>query len=269
MASRALLMRATLRTGASVLERQDAQTLHVDRFVEGLEAVRNELGSPIRLLGHSWGATLALRYATRYPRDVAGCVLVGLGPLNAELANVARANLIRPLSPAERNSLERLRVQRRAAVEAGDLAAHAKIHCEMVTRCYIKSWFYSPTVARHFARQFLADYANNPIVGQYAAPSVDYQALWSQLARVVAPVLVVYGHQDFEPIVQGYLLRERIPQTRIVLLNECGHVLWLEQPAAFRQQVLKFLLLCGCRDARKGRSRRSAPRGWCPPSSSQ
>jgi proline iminopeptidase len=230
-------------TGASVLDRLDERTLHVDRFLDDLEALRRHLGpASIHLMGHSWGATLALLYCARYPRHVQGAALVGMGPLTEELAAVARVNLLHPLSPAERATFNMLAARRRAALQSGDLEAHGQAHVELVTTLSVRSWFYSPEVAGKFAEQFRASYAHNPLVGQYVLPSVDYSRLWAQLAQITSPLLVLYGYQDFEPVVQAYLLKERVPQTRVCLLNECGHVPWLEQPAAFYGELLAFLL---------------------------
>jgi proline iminopeptidase len=62
-----------------------------------------------------------------------------------------------------------------------------------------------------------------------------------QYGRIRAPVLILYGYQDYEPITQAYVLRERLPQAQISFLNECGHVPWLERPAAFHQALHTFL----------------------------
>ncbi len=52
------------------------------------------MGTPrLRLIGHSWGATLALLYSARYPQQVDRAVLVSLGPLSSELATPAQANM--------------------------------------------------------------------------------------------------------------------------------------------------------------------------------
>jgi pimeloyl-ACP methyl ester carboxylesterase len=59
--------------------------------------------------------------------------------------------------------------------------------------------------------------------------------------KIVAPTLVVYGYQDYEPITQAYLIRERIPQTRIRFLNRCGHMTWIEQPEGTFEAVDSFL----------------------------
>ncbi len=106
---------------------------------------------------------------------------------------------------------------------------------------YVRSWFYSPAVAAQFATQFRASYNHNPAVARHVLGSVDYTTLWTQLRHITAPMLVVYGHQDFEPVLQAYLLKPQMPQTRICLLNECGHLPWLEQPEAFFAELLRFM----------------------------
>ncbi len=62
-----------------------------------------------------------------------------------------------------------------------------------------------------------------------------------ELGRLTAPLLVIYGYQDFEPITQAFTLREHLPQTRIVLRDECAHVPWLEQPDGFYRELVAFL----------------------------
>jgi proline iminopeptidase len=89
--------------GGSRLERLDAATLDVARFVADLEALRDALGEErLRLVGHSWGATLALLYAAAHPECTERVALVGMGPTDDEMDAVAAANLLKPLSAAER-----------------------------------------------------------------------------------------------------------------------------------------------------------------------
>ena len=59
---------------------EDASLWVVERFVEEITTVRDRLGlEEIVLLGHSWGAALAVEYLLRKPAGVAKLIL--LGPL--------------------------------------------------------------------------------------------------------------------------------------------------------------------------------------------
>jgi proline iminopeptidase len=55
-------------SGQSHLTELHEETLHITRFFDDLEALRLHLAQPrLRLVGHSWGATLALLYGISFP----------------------------------------------------------------------------------------------------------------------------------------------------------------------------------------------------------
>ena len=74
--------------------------------------------------------------------------------------------------------------------------------------------FYS----RETAGQFIDFYLNCGGYLRHAESPTNFKHEM-QLAdadRITAPTLVVYGYQDYEPITQAYLIKEKIPQTEIV-----------------------------------------------------
>ena len=79
-------------------------------------------------------------------------------------------------------------------------------------------------------------------VERYVFPSLGEFPFWDRFDQIKAPVLVLYGYQDFEPITQAYVLRDWMPHTRIRMINRCGHWPWLEQPDAFFEALEDFLL---------------------------
>jgi len=228
--------------GESRLDRLDGETLDVGRFIDDVDAVRRHFGHErVQLVGHSWGALLALFYAAHHPDAVAGQVLVGMGPLDEAMGAVAAANLRQPLSLAERAALEDLRARRRAAIAAGDLDTHAELHIRQLAEFASRSWFYDPGVVAPFVEAFRTLYQYNPHITPVLWPTAQRQAIADKIDGLPVPTLVVYGYQDFEPITQAYLLRERMPHVEVCLINECGHVPWLEQPAAFYAALEGFL----------------------------
>jgi proline iminopeptidase len=231
-------------SGHSHLTELHEETLHINRFFDDLEALRLHLTQPrLRLVGHSWGATLALLYGVSFPHQLERMALIGLGPLSKDLTAVASANLLHPLSRPEREEFERLSTERRLARESGDLQKHRQLHIQLVTDYNVRSWFYSPEAAERFRTQYRAMYSNNPLVATYLLPSVRQMQdqVWERLSQVTAPVLILYGYQDFEPITQACLLTASLPQAQVSFLNECGHVPWLEQPERCTQALETFL----------------------------
>jgi pimeloyl-ACP methyl ester carboxylesterase len=62
------------------------------------------------------------------------------------------------------------------------------------------------------------------------------------LPEVRAPALVLWGEDD--PLLSstlGRVFAERIPDARLVILQECGHIPMLERPAELHRELLGFL----------------------------
>jgi pimeloyl-ACP methyl ester carboxylesterase len=62
------------------------------------------------------------------------------------------------------------------------------------------------------------------------------------LARIEAKTLVITGEDDFiTGPVSAREIAEALPGARLELLPDCGHFIFVEQPAAFRDAVERFL----------------------------
>ena len=60
--------------------------------------------------------------------------------------------------------------------------------------------------------------------------------------RHKAPVLLIHGRYDrMVPFEVGIAILSHIADSRLVLLNNCGHSAAFEKPAEWRAQVLAFL----------------------------
>jgi proline iminopeptidase len=228
--------------GKSTLNMINQKTLHISRLIDDMERLRQDLRmDKVMLVGHSWGAMLAFFYAHVYPERVEKLVLISMGPLDKEMAEVAKAKLLHPLSQGEREEFDRLNLLRKHYFEVGNREEYLHVFSELM-RFRLKSWFYSQEAAALFYQDYLAEGLDfQPEVAAHVNQSASQFPLWKGIERLTAPVLVIYGHQDFEPITQGYLIKERVPQAKLLFLNKCGHVPWYEQPEAFYGHVRHFL----------------------------
>lgn len=198
-----------------------------------VEALREHLGlSHLTIVAHSAGTHLAMAYAARYPDAVSAMLLVT--PPSTHLVDVA-------------SDVEELRAARRgdpvfdeaeAALTAGpdlsDDEAFAAWHLASAPATYA-AW---TSVEREHARVGKVDpAAARAFFG--AEPPEDLAAL---LSAVRAPVRIVGGAQDcttgVAPVVA---LAELFPAGEVVLLEECGHYPWVEQPELFREVAEEFL----------------------------
>lgn len=66
------------------------------------------------------------------------------------------------------------------------------------------------------------------------------------LAMITCPTLVIVGEKDqATPVEESQYITQRIPEARLVIIPEAGHLSNFEQPAAFNQSVQSFLQTLG------------------------
>jgi proline iminopeptidase len=228
-------------TGKSRLEFQNPTTLDAMKFVDDLEALREHLKlEKLNLLGHSWGANLAMLYAAVHPTRAAKVAAIAPGPINDLMGSVAGSNFNRGFSTADFAELAKLREKRQIAFEAGNLEELRALHFESTARFWTRNAIFSNEARAKFNAVFSAE-DFNPTVNKLAWKS--YSSLNSEhlLSNITADLLVLYGFQDFEPITQAYLIREKVSHAKLEFINDCGHVPWLEQPTTYYDVLTKFL----------------------------
>ena len=73
--------------------------------------------------------------------------------------------------------------------------------------------------------------------------SNDSGLIAGRLGEIQQPSLLVWGKDDrVIPLSQGNLLDERIPDSRLVVFDHCGHLVALERPAELIAEVHAFLV---------------------------
>jgi pimeloyl-ACP methyl ester carboxylesterase len=180
------------------------------------------------LVGHSWGAMLALAYAAEHPTTPAALVLIGCGTFSIVARSEFDARLDAKLTPTDRASIAYVKQtetdmdRRRAAVG------------RLMTRVYgydIEDVTDDVAVVDAVAHeQTWADMVRLQRDGIYPAA----------FAAIGVPVLMLHGDVDPHP---GRLisedLRRYVPQLEYLELPRCGHSPWLERQA--RQAFFKTL----------------------------
>ncbi len=228
-------------TGKSKLELQNTVTLNAMKFVDDLEALRQHLKlEKLNLLGHSWGANLAMLYAAVHPTRTGKVAAIASGPINPLMRAVAGSNVKRAFSSEDISDFAALREQQQKAFESGNLEQFRALHLESTTRFWARNAIFSNYARAKFNAGFNAD-DFNPVVNRVTWQSYSSLGHDKMLSNISADLLVLYGFQDFGSITQAYLIREEVPHAKLEFINDCGHVPWLEQAETYYDVLTKFL----------------------------
>jgi proline iminopeptidase len=199
-----------------------------DRFVADLDAVRRHYGlDRMVLLGHSWGAQLALSYTLTHPERVSTLVYVsgtGIGPVSDWHASYTENLHARLGEDPERlarwRELPRRDPERAVLQWTADFADRE--HAPQHARRMADPWFGINSEC-------------NKALNAETGRSWGTPDLRTACASLDVPVLIVDGGEDIRPRSAVDSLEEALPRVRRVVLPEAGHLPWVEAPEAFRK----------------------------------
>ncbi|MFJ2739723.1 alpha/beta fold hydrolase [Streptomyces sp. NPDC087440] len=211
----------------------------VERSVADLDAVRGHFGlERMVLVGHSWGARLALHYALRRPERVAALVYVSGTGIDAD--STWKPDYERNLREGIGEGLARWR-------ELGERESLAPAEEREMCVLQWSADFADPdrTRARALAERMATPWrgvnfaANKALNTELRAQ--DLAQLRAECAALTVPTLIVDGARDIRPGAAVDSLADVLPDATRVVLRTAGHLPWAEDPAGFRDAVAGFL----------------------------
>lgn len=193
-----------------------------------------DLPPPI-LVGYSWGGLLALLYAA----DVAASdpaaprALVLIDP--ASVSRHYREQFEDEF--ARRQSSPEIQQMRRELTEGNLRERDPESYRQRTFETSVAAYFAEPSSARD-----LTPFRVSARVQQSVWESLgDYDLIADgRLASIHVPTLVIHGRQDPIPLESSERAAAAMKASLVVLEN-CGHVPYVEQPAAMRQAIDAFL----------------------------
>jgi pimeloyl-ACP methyl ester carboxylesterase len=173
--------------------------------------------------GFSMGAMTALVYATRHPERLRTAIIAGIDVLREPRASVAK----RLMDPE--------RIERDEPAWAGALERR-----------------HGPTQGRGAWKKLLRAIADDIRTQPLLSPE--------ELRNARVPILLAYGDRDvFVPADHAVALHRQLPDSRLLIVPNSGHVVTVTQPQLFNDAVGAFWRSTEA-EARARAERRAAPK---------
>jgi len=199
--------------------------LNVARHIADLHELATDLGgdSRVAIVGHSWGAMLALCYAAEHPDTAGPIVLVGCGTFDQDCRKRMQATIEERMDDDLRNRIRRV-------------ASHTTDPADQFIQTF--------KLTRHIYDYDPAD----PYADKEESEPFDlraYEETWGDMrtlqddgvypgafAAIESPVLMLHGEYDPHP---GKMIRDNLlaylPQLEYHEYERCGHSPWIEKSA--------------------------------------
>ncbi|HET7688865.1 MAG TPA: alpha/beta hydrolase [Nocardioidaceae bacterium] len=211
----------------------------IERAVQDVQDLRTALGVDGKwvVVGHSWGAYLALLTALAHPETTAAFVYIS-GNGTPECWR-ERGHAI-----ADERTTTRLTQQQRERLT--DLEARARTWDEEFEFRRLK-WMtdfveHSPTPDE------LEEMATTPLAINFAvnralsrAELYPSEELLARCQQCEMPALLIHGEHDPRPDIGAIELADHLPNSHFVRINGAGHLPWVEQPDAVAHLVKDFI----------------------------
>jgi proline iminopeptidase len=212
--------------------------------VADLEALREHWGLPQWIvMGHSWGATLALAYCLANPTRVQAMIyLSGIG-VDASWRAEFEANRVARIPPEERRRIADL-LARLSQVQGAEYDAVERAYCELSWSTDIVDRSHAHELAQQLFVENLHLHINfqvNKIPGEDGEHFEQQLNKNEQVASIQIPTLVIHGALDLRPARVARQLASCIPTAIYVELPDVGHFPWLEKPNLLRGVLRQFL----------------------------
>lgn len=227
--------------GRSRSESAEREGVTWETHVADLRRVVTELAiAPLTIVGYSWGGLLALLYALEAARDSAAgrvaavpsrLVLIDPAPVTRRFREQFEREFSRRQSSPEVQALREELAN--SGLRDRDLAAYRHRSFELS----VAGYFADPRAARD-----LTPFRVTGKVQQSVWASLDDYDLLADgaLRRIVARTLIIHGRQDPIPLASSEECASVLGAT-LVVIDQCGHVPYVEQPDALFSAIEEFL----------------------------
>ena len=218
----------------------DKSKLGIDYYVRDLEALRRHFKlKKMNLVGLSWGSAIVALYASQHPGNINRILFLSPMPPSKELADQREEHLQSLLSKEERAEEEAICGK---VASASDAEAIQLCH-----RCFAliaRPYVVDPAHLRR-ERGDYCGFTPQVVRNGFMVSDVSFASLGDfnfapMLKKIHAPCLIIEGAKTNVPLEATELWAKLLPNSRLLLIPDAGHMNWLDQPQAVVSAISDF-----------------------------
>ena len=202
-------------------------------FIDDLEAIRSHFAiDQWSVLGHSWGATLALAYTLTQPNNIDQLIYVSGTGIDPAWHDDYRRNRLEQLGTAKSDYLA---LAEQAMTATGDQYQMIRSRMQdLVSPTDLGDPRWLPAVN---ALPMDVSYEANQKAGKDWEDPSHWPDLRGQIARLQPPALFIHGAEDPRPASYSQQVADLMPNAGFKLMTGVGHYPWIEN----REEFLNLL----------------------------
>lgn len=224
-------------TGLSVNNQIDPTTINIGQYVTDInDILRTENTGQVYIVGHSWGAMLALDYSVKNPDKVKGLILLGSSGYDLEFVPSMNAEIGSRTTASESDSLKMYFGQLMS--DKIDGATKQQIGAK-VDYLILSKQFYDKSKVLDLMMLGPMNMQVNEIMMNDLA-RINWNVKEGVETLTVSTVIV---HGSADPIKTEYAdkLNKAMKNSELIELENVGHYTWLEKPEEVKKVILSFL----------------------------
>jgi proline iminopeptidase len=220
----------------------EPEDVSLESEIADLDAIRRAFDlASVTLLGHSWGVLLALEYALRHPKRVRRLIMMNAAPVcHTDFLLFGASRHSR--APDKLSALQAIRTTPGFQNgEADAVAAYYQVH--------FRSALARPDLLEPLIHRLRASFTREGILKARAIEGRLFDQTWSlpeydllpAISALRMPALVLHGDRDFIPVECAAHIADALPSAHLLVLDDCGHFAYLEQPEQTETAVNTFM----------------------------
>jgi proline iminopeptidase len=203
-------------TGKSIITSVDSISMSMENYKNDLEALRKYLKlDKITLIGHSWGAMLAMEYTSSFPGQVKNLILLGSGGPTRNFFSYFSDNIEMRLTKEDQEERAELDSLNQSSLKAILPGYYFNRKMALIDKSSIDSIFGQVDVGKYTMSNYILNESTRV----------------NDLKHFTGKVSIIQGWQDPIGVATVCEIKKLLPQSEINFIKQCGHFPWRENEA--------------------------------------